>query len=334
MKAFGKFWGEFGMVAECCTERSWLAGMQPHLVHYVPQAVPFFSWIAWPPFFDHPFYSILPIIALPAFIFYDALAGFNSPSSYAMGPRKTREVFPQLTDVLYSAVYCEAMHNGTPPPPPPAPFDPQPREPISTRTPDTRPFAPPPLSPSRRADARTGTAIALTAASKGATIANYCEMVGFVYGGPEGHTVTGITCKDVMTGETFQVKATAVVLATGAFLDSVRAPPPPAATPPPLATSSLPSATVPSTGPTAARQVRRMDNPAAEKSVAAAAGVHIVLPGYFTPDNMGFANLRTARGATMYFLPWLGHTVVGSTDKKCDATSSPAVTEDEIQRRR
>ena len=56
-----------------------------------------------------------------------------------------------------------------------------------------------------------------------------------------------------------------------------------------------------------------------------------MLPGYFTPDNMGFANLRTSRGATMYFLPWLGHTVVGSTDKKCDATSSPAVTEDEIQ---
>ena len=28
------------MVAECCTERSWLAGMQPHLVHYVPQVSP------------------------------------------------------------------------------------------------------------------------------------------------------------------------------------------------------------------------------------------------------------------------------------------------------
>ena len=62
-----------------------------------------------------------------------------------------------------------------------------------------------------------------------------------------------------------------------------------------------------------------MDDPNAPKAVAAAAGVHIVLPGYFTPDNMGFANLRTSRGATMYFLPWLGHTVVGSTDKKCDA---------------
>merc|ERR1719231_2056734 len=171
--------------------------MQPHLVHYVPQAVPFFSLIAWPPFFDHPFYSILPIIALPAFIFYDALAGFNSPSSYAMGPRKTREVFPQLTDVLSSAVYCEAMHN----------------------------------------DARTGTAIALTAAMKGATIANYVEMVGFVHGGPEGATCTGIECVDKLTGEKFVVKAQAVVLATGPFLDSVR----------------------------------RMDNPNADKAVAAAA---------------------------------------------------------------
>ena len=44
VESFGKFWGEFSMVAECCTERSWLAGMQPHLVHYVPQAVPFFNW--------------------------------------------------------------------------------------------------------------------------------------------------------------------------------------------------------------------------------------------------------------------------------------------------
>lgn len=93
------------------------------------------------------------------------------------------------------------------------------------------------------------------------------------------------------------MKATAVVLATGPFLDSVR----------------------------------RMEQPDCEKAVAAASGCHIVLPGYFTPGNMGFAELRTSRGATMYFLPWLGHTVVGSTDKKCDATSSPAVSEDEIQ---
>ncbi|KAL1521617.1 hypothetical protein AB1Y20_021276 [Prymnesium parvum] len=252
-----KFWGEFGMVYECCQERSWLAGQQEHLVQYVPQAVPFKKLFQWPPYFDHPFYSILPVLALPAFLFYDALASFCAPSSYAMGPKKTQEVFPQLSEVLYSAVYCEAMHN----------------------------------------DARTGTAIALTAAMKGATIANYVEMTGFVYGGPPGSTATGIKCVDKLSGEEFVVRATAIVLATGPFLDSIR----------------------------------RMEDPNAEKAVAAAAGCHIVLPGYFTPGNMGFAELRTSRGATMYFLPWLGHTIVGSTDKKCDATSSPAVSEDEIQ---
>jgi len=213
--------------------------------------------VAWPPYFNHPFYSILPIIAMPAFWFYDALAGFHSPTSYPMSASQTKEKFPQLQNVLYSAVYCEAMHN----------------------------------------DARTGTAIALTAALKGATIANYVEMVGYVYGGPEGASVTGIECVDKTTGERFTVKAKAVVLATGPFLDSVR----------------------------------KMSNKDAPKAVAAAAGCHIVLPGYFTPAGMGFCELKNSRGATMYFLPWLGNTIVGSTDKKCDAVSSPHVTEDEIQ---
>lgn len=257
ISSFNKFFSEFMMVYECCQERSWLAGQQPHLVQYVPQAVPFKSLVQWPPYFNHPFYSILPILALPAFIFYDFLASFHAPGSYAMSARKTHEMFPQLQDVLYSAVYCEAMHN----------------------------------------DARTGTAIALTAAMKGATIANYVEMIDFVYGGPEGHTVTGIQCVDKMSGETFVVKGTAVVLATGPFLDPIR----------------------------------KMANPNAPKAVAAAAGCHIVLPGYFTPGGMGFCELRNSRGATMYFLPWLGNTIVGSTDKKCDPSSSPHVTEDEIQ---
>ena len=36
--------------------------------------VPFKNLVQWPPYFDHPFYSILPILAVPAFLFYDALA--------------------------------------------------------------------------------------------------------------------------------------------------------------------------------------------------------------------------------------------------------------------
>merc|ERR1740138_81199 len=163
--SFSKFVGEFTMVVECCQERSWLAGMQPHLVSYVPQAVPFSDWFMWPPPFGHPFYSILPVIALPSFLFYDGLAGFNSPSAYAMGPRKTKENFPQIMDDMkYSAVYCEAMHN----------------------------------------DARTGTAIALTAAQHGVTIANYVEMVGLVKD-PATGKATGVKCLDNLSGEKFEV---------------------------------------------------------------------------------------------------------------------------------
>ena len=200
----------------------------------------------WPPYFNHPFYSILPIIAWPAFLFYDALASFCAPTSYIMSARKTRDMFPQLQDVLYSAVYCEAMHN----------------------------------------DARTGTAIALTAALEGATIANYVEMTGYVYGGPDGSTVTGIKVKDNATGEQFEIKAKAVVLATGPFLDSIR----------------------------------KMANPDAPKAVAAAAGAHRASATSPLADGLLWA---AQLAAPQCFLPWLGHTVVGSTDKKCDATSSP-----------
>ena len=134
VESFGKFWGEFAMVAECCTERSWLAGMQPHLVHYVPQAVPFFSWVAWPPFFDHPFYSILPIIALPAFIFYDALAGFNGEPAASHAPPPPLPPPPPLVGMLSGtggpppsarAISAQSPHNlpTTLPAVDPRPFD-------------------------------------------------------------------------------------------------------------------------------------------------------------------------------------------------------------------
>ena len=45
----------------------------------------------WPPYFDHPFYALLPLLAVPAFWFYDYLAGFHNPPSYAMGPAQTKE---------------------------------------------------------------------------------------------------------------------------------------------------------------------------------------------------------------------------------------------------
>lgn len=54
---------------------------------------------------------------------------------------------------------------------------------------------------SKKLPCSTGTAIALTAAMKGATIANYVEMTGLVHEGPPGKTATGVKCVDKLTGE-------------------------------------------------------------------------------------------------------------------------------------
>ena len=53
----------------------------PHLVNWVPLAIPFRSWIMWEPVLDHPLFMILPLIC-PIFTkFYDWLSGFHCPPS-------------------------------------------------------------------------------------------------------------------------------------------------------------------------------------------------------------------------------------------------------------
>lgn len=59
-------------------------------------------------------------------------------------------------------------------------------------------------------DARTGTSIALTAALKGATIANHVQVVQILHGGAAGRTATGVKCKDNLTGKEFEIKAKSI----------------------------------------------------------------------------------------------------------------------------
>ena len=66
-------------------------------------------------------------------------------------------------------------------------------------------------------------------------------------------------------------------------------------------------------------------------AVAGAAGTHIVLPGYYCPTGMGLLDINTSDGRFLFFLPWLGSTVVGTTDVKGTPTSTPTAPEDEIQ---
>ena len=118
-------------------ERRFLLEKQPHLTNWVPIAVPVRSWIQWPPPFGHPIFAIAPLVLPFIFKFYDSLSGFTCPPSHVMSKARATRKFPQLgTDVKYVQVFYEGQHN----------------------------------------DARTCTSIALTAALKGATIANHVEV--------------------------------------------------------------------------------------------------------------------------------------------------------------
>lgn len=58
-----------------------------------------------------------------------------------------------------------------------------------------------------------------------------------------------------------------------------------------------------------------MDNKENAEIVAPSAGVHIILPNYYSPRNMGLLDPATSDGRVIFFLPWEGSTIAGTTGK-------------------
>ncbi|KFO60109.1 hypothetical protein N302_10945 [Corvus brachyrhynchos] len=108
--------------------------------------------------------------------------------------------------------------------------------------------------------------------------------------------VCGVRCRDVPTGKEFDVRAKCVINATGPFTDSVR----------------------------------KMDDQKVPNICQPSAGVHIVMPGYYSPDNMGLLDPATSDGRVIFFLPWEKMTIAGTTDSPTDVTSHPIPTEEDI----
>jgi glycerol-3-phosphate dehydrogenase len=214
------FVSEMKMVFHCHQERKFMMQQQEHLCSWIPIVIPFTSWHVSPPPFNHPLFGFFPVLAPPVLKFYDALSQFTCPPSYVMTPRKVRDKFPQLDDSIlkYCAVFYEAQHN----------------------------------------DARTNIAIALTAAEKGAAIANYVEMVDVITedGDDDSSTkVIGVKATDRMTGETFEIRAKKVIFAGGPFTDKLR-------------------------------ELEEDTDKEMKAAVSGAPGTHIVLPGYLCPKDV------------------------------------------------
>lgn len=148
-------------------------------------------------------------------------------------------------------------------------------------------------------DARMCIAIALTAARLGASIANHTEVVDLQkLTNEDGKPVlSGARVRDRMTGQEFCIRAKCIVNATGPYTDFVR----------------------------------QLDNPSSPKICQPSSGVHIVLPDYYSPANMGLLDPSTSDGRVIFFLPWEHATMAGTTDNSCEVTDNPTPSEAEIQ---
>ncbi|XP_054168347.1 glycerol-3-phosphate dehydrogenase, mitochondrial-like [Oppia nitens] len=144
-------------------------------------------------------------------------------------------------------------------------------------------------------DARMNLSIALTAARYGATIANHVAVTKL--NKDSGGKLIGARLQDQLTKQEWDVKAKVIVNATGPFTDSIRL----------------------------------MDNQETRKICQPSSGVHIVLPGYYSPESMGLLDPSTSDGRVIFFLPWEKWTIAGTTDKVCEVTHNPAPTESDIQ---
>ena len=143
-------------------------------------------------------------------------------------------------------------------------------------------------------DARMNVSLALTAAEQGAALANHVEVTHLV---KTDGKVTGAGVQDTLSEDSWEISAKVVVNATGPFTDVIR----------------------------------HMDDPNAKKMLTASSGAHIILDERFSPPETGLLIPETEDGRVLFLLPWLGHTLVGTTDDPAEIQENPRAQEEEIE---
>lgn len=144
-------------------------------------------------------------------------------------------------------------------------------------------------------DARMNIALVMTAVKHGAMAANYCEVTK-LHKDSAGKLV-GARLKDNLSGTQWDVHAKTIVNATGPFSD----------------------------------ELLTLDDPSHKPIVQPSSGIHITLPNYYSPRKMGLLDPSTSDGRVIFFLPWQGNTIAGTTDSPAPVSRDPKANEEEIR---
>ncbi len=130
-------------------------------------------------------------------------------------------------------------------------------------------------------DARLALTLARTAAEKGALLVNYCAVESLVH---EDGKLVGVMARDSETKQSYRVKARCTINATGVWVDQLRQ----------------------QDGQAIGRVVKDM--------VAPSQGVHVVVDRSFWPTDHALLVPKTEDGRVLFAVPWLGKTILGTTD--------------------
>ncbi len=145
-------------------------------------------------------------------------------------------------------------------------------------------------------DARLALALARTAAAHGAALLNHCPVTALTEA--QGR-VTGVLVRDQASGTVWPLAAACVINATGVWVEGVQR-------------------MSPSFQPAPAR-------------VTPSQGVHLVVDRDFLPGGHALLVPRTADGRVLFAVPWLGKTLLGTTDTpRADLPVEPEPTAAEV----
>lgn len=126
-------------------------------------------------------------------------------------------------------------------------------------------------------DARLLINLVETAAEHGAVVLNYAKVTEL---STSAGRVDGVVARDEESGSDLQLRARAVVNATGVFADSIR----------------------------------RLAQPNSAPLITHSQGTHVVLDRRFVPGQTALMVPRVGHGRVMFGIPWHGYTILGTTD--------------------
>ena len=134
-------------------------------------------------------------------------------------------------------------------------------------------------------DARLAIHLAMTADDHGAVVLNYMNVDGLM---KANEKVCGVMVTDTISGKTFEIRAKAVINATGIFSDTIA----------------------------------KLDDPNAEPMISYSQGIHLVFDKEFLLSDTAIMIPRTDDGRVLFAVPWHNKIIVGTTDTPVSFSNS------------